>query len=80
MSKCKAELKIVLVRGNNPDRFANCLSNGKKRAAELTEHFQFKMIFLSRSVQSCLQNNRSIHNCEADGIKTGKSFIDGLLN
>ena len=66
--------------GNNPDRFANCLSNGQKRAAELNEHFQFKMVFLSRSVQGCLQNNRSIDKCEADAIKTGKSIIDGLLN
>ena len=35
---------------NNPDRFSECLVNGQKKAAELNEHFQFKMVFLSKSV------------------------------
>ena len=42
MSKCKAELKIVLVRGNNPDRFAFVYPKARKELPNSMNIFNSK--------------------------------------
>lgn len=64
---------------NNPDRFADCITNGQKKTSELNESFQFKMVFLTRSVQQCISNKQTMEKCENDAIKLGHSIIDNLL-
>ena len=65
--------------GSNPDRFADCLSNGQKKTGELNEAFQFKMVFLTRSVQNCIQNKQSVEKCSEEASKLGKDIVENLI-
>ena len=47
----------------NPDRFAECLTTGQQKTADLNESFQFKMVFLTRTVQNCIANKNSADKC-----------------
>lgn len=42
--------------GNNPDRFADCIVSANKKIGEVVEPFQFKLLFISKSTEKCLQN------------------------
>ena len=64
---------------NNPDRFADCLIAGQKKTADLNESLQFKMVFLTRSVQNCVANRTGTEQCEKEAINLGKSIVDNLL-
>jgi hypothetical protein len=65
--------------GENPDRFASCMVDTQKKVQELTEGFQFKQLFLSHSVQSCLAKNNDTAKCRDEGIKTFTTSINSFL-
>lgn len=42
--------------GGNPDRFADCIVACNKKIGDVVEPFQFKLLFLSKSAEKCLQS------------------------
>lgn len=64
---------------NNPDKFAECVASGQNKSSALNEAFQFKMVFLTRSVQQCLSNRNPADKCEQDGIKVGRDIVENLI-
>lgn len=45
--------------GGNADRFADCVVGVNKKISEIVEPFQFKLLFISKSAEKCLQSNKS---------------------
>lgn len=45
--------------GGNADRFADCVTNVNKKISEIVEPFQFKLLFISKSAERCLQGGKS---------------------
>lgn len=46
--------------GDNPDRFATCMGDTQKKAQELMDTFQFKQLFLSRTIETCLAKRNDV--------------------
>ncbi|MDD2840441.1 MAG: hypothetical protein PHY80_04980 [Rickettsiales bacterium] len=42
--------------GNNADRFADCVVTSNKKISDIVEPFQFKLLFVSKSAEKCLQS------------------------
>lgn len=42
--------------GNNADRFADCVLASNKKISDIVEPFQFKLLFISKSAEKCLQS------------------------
>lgn len=42
--------------GANADRFAECVVSSNKRISDIVEPFQYKLLFISKSTERCLQS------------------------
>lgn len=42
--------------GSNADRFADCVLTSNKKINDIVEPFQFKLLFISKSAEKCLQS------------------------
>ena len=70
---------------NNPDRFAACLSDTRKKVEEINDQFSLKLLFISRDAQECLANGRSVEDCTSkaidlagDVIKNAQKTVDKI--
>ena len=64
--------------GSNADRFAECVVMSNKKITDIVEPFQYKLLFISKSTEKCLQT-KDEDKCTQEITALSKGIIQDMV-